>query len=266
MSPAPTRPGTEIDPASLTDRVGHRPWPLPDGPWVLFQSWRDLLFAHWPVPAEHLRSLVPSGLEVDTFDGSGWVGLTPFRLMGLRARWLPPVPGLSSFPEMNLRTYVRVGERPGIHFFSLDAASRLAVAGARALYRLPYHRARMTMERRGDWIRYRSRRVSNPDAEFAGRYRPVGRVGRAGPGTLEAFLTERYALYTVLGDGTVLRGQIHHPPWPLQEAEADIRRNGVPQAHGIRLPDRPPLLHFSARQDTLVWPPETIPTGTGSTA
>lgn len=243
---------------SLMRAVAHRPWPLPAGPWIMFQSWRELLFAHWPVPTEELRPLVPPQLVLEEFDGSAWVGLTPFFLAQLRPRYLPPLPGASSFPEMNLRTYVRVGDRPGIYFFSLDAASRLAVAGARALYRLPYYHAEMSIAHAGGWIHYRSRRREGEPAEFIGRYRPTGAIFNARPGTLDYFLIERYALYVVLRNGKILRGDIHHAPWPLQPAEAEIERNTVASARGITLPDREPLLHFAARQDTLVWPPRLV--------
>lgn len=224
------------------------------GPWVMFQSWRELLFAHWPLPVAQLRPLIPRELELEEFEGSAWVGLTPFRLANLHPRFLPALPGVSEFPEMNLRTYVRIGDKPGIFFFSLDAGSTLAVVGARLGYRLPYFRSEMSIRKTGDWFQYRSKR-SGGKAEFVGRYRPIGAVFKAERGTLEYFLAERYALYAVLGAGRVLRGDIHHRPWPLQPAEAEIELNTVPAAHGIALPDRPPLVHYAARQDTLIWPP-----------
>ncbi|HEX7049060.1 MAG TPA: DUF2071 domain-containing protein [Longimicrobiales bacterium] len=243
--------------------TAHRPWPLPAGPWIMRQSWCELLFAHWPLPPDILRPLVPARLALDTFDDSAWVSVAAFRLTGLRARGLPALPGLSEFLELNLRTYVRVGDAPGVYFFSLDAASRLAVMGARIFYRLPYFHARMSMERRDGWIHYRSRRRGGGDgegdgggaAEFVARYRPVGPAFNALPGSLDHFLVERYALYTTFPTGEVLRADIDHPPWPLQNAEAEITRNTVAEAQGIRLPAREPRLHFAARQDTLVWPP-----------
>ena len=223
----------------------------------MFQSWRSLLFAHWPVPFEALRSLVPRQLELETHDGTAWVGLTPFCLVGLRARLVPPIPGLSTFPEMNLRTYVRVDDAPGIHFFTLEASSLAAVLFARLGYRLPYHHARMRIDERDGWISYQSGRRHGAVA-FAGRYRATGPVFRPQPGSLEYFLIERYCLYRVLESGAILRAQIHHRPWSLQLAEAEIARNTVAAAHGISLPPTPPLLHFAARQDTLVWPPERV--------
>jgi uncharacterized protein YqjF (DUF2071 family) len=194
-----------------------------------------------------LRPLVPRELEVETFDGSAWLGLTPFRLTGLRLRGTLPVPVLSSFPELNVRTYVRRGERPGIWFFSLDAASRWAVAAARRTYRLPYHHARMRAVRRGGWVEYSSARAGHV---FAGRYRPVGDVFRARPGTLEHFLAERYCLWT---HGPAL-AEIHHPPWALREAEAELELNSMAPA-GVELAGEP-LCHYAERQDVVVWPLE----------
>lgn len=224
-------------------------------PWIMFQSWRQLLFIHWRIPAEVLRPCVPSELELEEYDGSAWVGLVPFRLTGLRPRLLPAIPRISEFLEMNLRTYVRRNDRPGIFFFTLEAESRLAVAAARATYRLPYHHARMSLREDGEWTHYQSRRASALGPEFVGSYRPVAAAFEPTPGTLERFLTERYALYTVLGNGRVLRGDIHHSPWRLQPAEAEIERNTLLTAYGIRPPDQSPLLHYSARQDAFVWPP-----------
>jgi uncharacterized protein YqjF (DUF2071 family) len=230
----------------------HRPWPLPDEPWVQGQTWLDLLFAHWSLPVDALRRAVPAPLPLDTFDGRAWLGVTPFEVIGLRAQGAPPVPWLSRFAETNVRTYTTIDGKPGIHFFSLDAASALAVAGARATYRLPYHRAEMAIERAGEEIRYRTRRAK-PEAELVARYRPDGPVFQAQPGTLEHFLTERYCLYVVDERQRIRRADIHHPPWPLQPAVADIERNTMTAPYGIELVGDP-LLHFAARQDVLIWP------------
>lgn len=223
----------------------------------MFQRWETLLFAHWRVDPRELRPLVPDSLTIDQYDGSAWIGVTPFLLTNLHARYLPPLPLVSEFPEMNLRTYVRFRGKPGIFFFSLDAANRLAVAGARLTYRLPYRYAEMSIRADGEWIHYRSRRKGREPAEFIGRYRPIGEAVEPAPGSREHFLAERYALYTLAGD-RVLRGDIHHPPWRLHRAEAQIERNTVAAAHGIRVGPDDPLLHYSARQDTLVWPPKLV--------
>lgn len=215
------------------------------------QTWNDLLFAHWPVAAESLRPLVPQALALDTFDGKCWVAVTPFHMSGVRGRWLPPIAGTSCFPELNVRTYVTYGGKPGVFFFSLDAASRLAVWGARATYHLPYFFADMKVEEENSRFRYVS--VRNPNTRFRASYAPVGPAQVRKPGTIAHWLTERYCLYTVFG-GSVYRGEIHHEQWPLQDAEAEILVNTMASATGIQLPDVLPLLHFSKKLDVLVWP------------
>lgn len=225
----------------------------------MYQSWRDLLFAHWPLPSAELREHVPPQLELEEHSGSAWVGLTPFRVTQLRPRGLPAVPILSSFPEVNLRTYVRAGGTPGIFFFSLDAASYLTVLGARLFYKVPYHLARMRIEKTAEAaIEYRSRRTLQ-EAELDASYQALGQPYQATPGTLEHFLVERYALFSVTRAGVVLRGDIHHAPWAIQTAKATIRRNTLASAAGIELPKTPaPLLHYAARQDTVIWPPRRV--------
>jgi uncharacterized protein len=244
-------------PARAQSRVlreqAHRPWPVPHGPWLQGQTWYDLLFAHWAVPEDELRAVAPDELPIDTFNGQAWIGVTPFEVSGLRLRGMPPPPALSRFAETNVRTYATLDGRPGIYFFSLDAASWAAVAGARASYRLPYFHARMAIERSSEGISYRSARVEG-GARLRLRYRPTGETFNAEPGTLEHFLTERYCLYTVVG-GSVRRAEIHHPPWPLQPAQATIDENTMTEPAGIRLPEREPLLHYAARQDVVIWPP-----------
>jgi len=233
--------------------TAHRPWPPPAGPWLQGQTWRELLFAHWPLPAEALRPAVPAELPIDTFDGMAWLGVTPFRVTGARPHGLPPAPLLSSFLETNVRTYTTIGGRPGIWFLSLDAASTVAVLGARRSYRLPYFRARMSATRRGDRIDYRTTRAA-PEASLAVGYQPSGAVFQAVPGTLEHFLTERYCLYTLDERHRILRAEIHHPPWPLQAATATIAENTMTAPYRIDLSLEPPLLHFARRQDVVIWP------------
>ena len=222
------------------------------------QVWHDLLFAHWQVNPDNLRPLVPAPLELDIYDGHAWVAVTPFHMSDVRMRALSPILGMSAFPELNVRTYVKFGGVPGVFFFSLDAASRMAVIGARAAFFLPYYHAEMQAEVEGETIRYRSRRRSS-SAEFRGSYRPVTRPRQRERGSLEHFLTERYCLYAVTPRGQLLRADIHHLPWPLQDAEAEIEVNTMAEAAGIRLPDQPPLLHFVKRLEVLVWWPRRVP-------
>lgn len=242
-------------PDGILDRTAHRPYPLPDGPWIMTQSWHDLLFAHWPVGERELRERVPPGLELDLFDGQAWVSITPFHMTNVAPRGVPAVPWVSAFPELNVRTYVRHGGRPGIYFFSLDAGNPLAVGAARSLFHLPYFTARMRVESRDGRVHYRSERSSSEDgaATFAGTFGPVGPVFEAKPGTLDHFLTERYCLYTFDDRWQLYRGEIHHPAWPLQRAEAQIEVNTMTESAGLRLPSLAPHLHFSRRQDVLIW-------------
>jgi uncharacterized protein len=236
----------------------HRPYPLPEGHWVQAQTWRDLLFAHWPVDPEALRPSVPMRLPIDTFDGRAWVAVTPFEVTGLRPRGGRPVPGLSRFAEVNVRTYTTLEGRPGVFFLSLDAAGLPAVVAARAIYRLPYFPARMSIERAAAGVSYRCERIGSR-AGLAVRYRPAGPVAEPAPGTIEHFLTERYCLYTVDRRGRARRAEIHHPPWRLRAAEAVIARNTMAATAGIALPPGPPArLHFSARQDVVIWPPRAV--------
>ncbi len=240
-------------------QVDHRPWPLPTGPWMMAQSWHDLLFAHWPIPAATMRALIPPPLELDTFEGEAWVGVVPFRMSGVRPRLFPAVPWLSAFPELNVRTYVKARNpaqpKPGVYFFSLEAANPVAVALARGLFKLPYFNANMRLLDDGRTIHYQSQRIHRgaPLAEFIGEYAPTSDVFRAQPGSLEKWLTERYSLYTVNSRGRAYIGEIHHQPWPLQRAKAEIQVNTMAAASKILLPDIPPLLHFARRLDVVVW-------------
>jgi uncharacterized protein YqjF (DUF2071 family) len=242
----------------ILDSTAHRPYSLPKGPWIMSQRWHDLLFAHWPVAAYQVSPLLPSPLRpfLDVFDGRAWVGVIPFWMSSVKFRGIPAIPGLSSFAEMNCRTYVTVGGKPGVYFFSLDAESLSAVYGARLGFALHYFYARMSVVGKGGpMIHYSSKRLQSPKpAELQGSYGPRSEIFHAVAGSIEHFLTERYCLYTVRG-GRIWRGDIHHLPWPLQRAQAEIRTNSVAQSHGIELPATEPLLHFARELDVLIWPP-----------
>lgn len=229
------------------------------------QNWNDLLFAHWPIAPATMAALLPAGLEVDTFDGYAWAGVVPFWMDGIRHR-IPgsadrstAIPMVETFPELNLRTYVRsrLTGRAGVFFFSLDATSLLAVIGARTIFHLPYYFANMARETANDGtVRYKSRRLFTRDEiSFQATYRGLGRPIDASPnhpGSIEHFLTERYCLFTTFR-GRVLVGNIHHKPWPLEPAEAEIRTNRLAAPHGLVLPVRPPLLHFSRELEVYIW-------------
>jgi uncharacterized protein len=242
-------------PSAILSEHDHRPWPQPTLPWVLAQTWSQLLFAHWPVSVEVLRPLIPAALQIDTFDGQAWIGVVPFLMSNVRWRGLPLIPGTNTFRELNVRTYVTNGQKAGVWFFSLDASNPLAVFGARRTFHLPYYDAHMSLQRQGENVIYESRRTHRnaPPADFSAIYRPVSPVFRSAPGTLVHWLTERYCLYAAAARGNLYRGDIHHAPWPLQDARVDIRANTMAQATGITLPDVPPLLHYAERIDMLTW-------------
>src|SRR5687768_6811306 len=176
--------------SAILDEVAHRPWRMPDSPWVMTQTWHDLLFAHWPMDPELLRSRIPREFELDLFDGKAWIGIIPFHMTNVAPRGVPSLPWISEFPELNVRTYIRVGVRPGVYFFSLDAGSLLAVQAARTFLNLPYHSASMKVMPQGSAILYESHRDGNELAQFIATYEPVGDVFVAAEGSLEYFLTE----------------------------------------------------------------------------
>jgi uncharacterized protein YqjF (DUF2071 family) len=244
-------PIVDFSPSGTT----HRPWTMPGMPWSIAMNWHDLGFLHWPIAAARLRPLIPNPLEIDTFDGKAWLGVVPFFMSGVRARCMPALPGIGAFAELNLRTYVTCGGKPGVWFFSLDAASRLAVRLARWSFHLPYFDARFDCRRDAREIEYRSIRVQRhaPPAAFHARYRPIGEPFDAAPGTIEHFLVERYCLYAADRRQRVYRGEIHHSPWPLQRADCDLMVNTIPSMLGIDLPSVPALVHFARFLAVRAW-------------
>jgi len=233
--------------AAVVDDSTQRPWPLPDEAWTSAQTWVDLAFLHWRIDADVLRPLVPAELELQTFDGAAYLGIVPFVLSNLRFRGLLPLPGFSTFPELNVRTYVAHDDRPGVWFFSLDAGSQLMVEGAKRYYKLPYERAQMRCEHIDEFVHYESARKG---ATFSGRYRGDGERFQAEPGSLEEFLVERYCLYTADG-GRLYHAEVHHAPWALQHGAAVVDLNTMSP---VPLPDEAPHVLFAPRQDVVVWP------------
>lgn len=246
-------------------RMTQKPRPLPPGRWEVSQRWNDLLFAHWPIAPAALAALLPEGLQIDTFQGSAWLGVAPFWMDRIKIRGLPPIPGAFRFADLSLRTYVRDQRTgtPGIYFFSLDAGSLLAVLAARFCYHLPYHWAEMRHEPRAEreFSFYSRRLFSAREVAFRARYRGLGpnaRLAEGRSGTLEYFLMERYCLFTRDSAGKPVRANIHFVPWPLEEAEAEIEHNDLPAAIGIRLPRMEPVLHYSRRLAVYIWPAELL--------
>ena len=232
----------------------------PEGRPVMYQTWQDLLFLHWEVPAEAIRRILPDGLEPDLFQGRAYVGLVPFAMKRVRPAGLPGVRGLSDFLETNVRTYVhRRGERPGVWFFSLDAANVVGATLGRRWFGLPYFFARMALksEESGGVLRlsYASRRIypgprpamTRIEAEVSTPVEPA-RVG-----SLEYFLAERYLLYSATRRGVLSTGQVHHTPYPLRVAEVVGLEESALQAAGIERPRVPPLAHYARGVDVEVF-------------
>lgn len=235
--------------------MANRPWPVPDRPWTMRMRWCDLLFAHWTVDAVALRRLIPEVLELDLFDGEAYVGAVPFRMEGVTPRRVPALPGLHAFAELNLRTYVKAGVKPGVWFFSLDAGQKLAVRVARRFFHLPYFDASFEIGSVGGSVEYSAMRTHRgaPGATFAATYRPVGAVYRPAGGSLDAWLTERYCLYSTDGAGHLYRGEIDHEPWPLQRAAAEVHGNTLGDWLGIEMQGQPRTLYFAKSLDVHAW-------------
>lgn len=240
----------------------------PPGHPIGYHRWSDLLFVHWRMPADIVRSLLPTGLTLDTWDGDAWVGLVPFYMSRVRPWWSPPVPGVSSFCETNVRTYVHFqGRDPGVWFFSLDASNSLAVRIARWRWHLPYFRAQMSLERTSDSVTYKSCRLgpgaAGPGCAIRTRIGPLlGHEtparplppGRALPGTLEHFLIERYILYASPAAGELLGGRVHHAPYCIREAHLENIEESLLAAIG--LPPAAPACHtaFSDEVNVEIFP------------
>lgn len=226
--------------------------------------WEDLLFMHWPIDPQLMREIVPEQFELDLFDGQAWLGVVPFRMSGVRPRCLLALPknlgksNPSRFLELNVRTYVKVADKPGVLFFSLDAESKLAVRAARRFFHLPYFDARMScgVEQEG-WFDYESCRThaDAPAALLRVRYHPApdSEPTFSETGSLTHFLTERYCLFVLNKKGQPLVGEIHHPPWPLRRAEVDIQHLDMTTHLGIELTAPPHCSHFAKRLHVVAW-------------
>jgi uncharacterized protein len=232
--------------------VRARPAGLP----IMYQSWGDLLFMHWPVPAQSLRPLIPEPLAIDTHDGVAWLGITPFTMWGVRPVFAPALPFLSKSHELNVRTYVHLDGVPGVWFFSLDANNRVTVLGARLAFHLPYFGARMDLERHDRVIRFSSRRAQRraAPAGFEATWKVGEELGDARPGSLDFFLVERYCLYCA-HKGRLYRVRISHRPWTLRGADLLSCRSTMLESQGLPAPGDGPLLHQQGEPLRVrVWP------------
>lgn len=221
------------------------------------QRWRDLLFLHWEVPESVLRPLVPSDLSLDAFEGRFYVGLVPFAMFGVRPWWLPELVSLD-FLETNVRTYVHhQGKDPGVYFFSLDAASTLAVAAARQMWGLPYFNADMSLSQDDSMnFSYRARRSKSRSkpATLQVTYTAEQQTRASQPDTLEHFLFERYLLFAER-KGQLLKGQVHHAPYPVANARISHLEESLLAAAEVPVKGDPSLCHYSPGVDVEVFGP-----------
>jgi len=231
----------------------------PKGLAIMHQDWGKLLFMHWRIEEKLLRPLIPNELEIDSFDGSAWIAVTPFTMWNVRALppFLPAIPWLSSMHEMNVRTYVFKDRVPGVWFFSLDASSAAAVLAARTFFFLPYFAAEMELDQTGQTIQYSSVRIDEPAAEFNASWRFGDTLPYSHPGSLEFFLTERYCLYSEK-DGELYRARIHHEPWPLQEATVSRLSSSMIEALDLPGPKDEPLVHYCEKISVDIWSLEGV--------
>lgn len=250
----PNHPETLMD----IDRVSirHRP----EGKHVMQQTWDKLLFMHWAVAEADIRPLVPSGLEIDKYEGTAWIGVTPFTMPEIRPPGLPAPPLLGHSHEINVRTYVHRDGIPGVWFLSLDASNPMAVIGARLGFSLPYFIARMSLEEQDRTIRFQSRRthLGAPKAEFEAEWRREDALPDVQPGSRDFFLIERYCLYAARGN-RLYRARIHHEPWPLCRVSRLTYTSSMLEAQGLSASSNPPLLHGQiAPLDVQIWAPERL--------
>ena len=240
----------------MTERfpTAHRPYPPPKSAWIMAQSWHDVLFAHWTVPVDNVKRALPRQLPLDTYDGQAWISIVAFNVKGFRPRGLPPIPRLSYFPQINVRTYVTLDGKLGIYTFSLDVNNPLAVIGAQSVFYLPYFLADVKLIEQGSRFRFTSKRKGGAqNAVFDAYYASTAEAVPNDHGSLAYWLAERYCLYSVDKTERVYRTEIHHPPWPLQVAEVDIQTNTLTTAAGISSPESAPLFHYAGRQDVILW-------------
>ena len=221
---------------------------------LMHQTWGKLLFMHWRIDEKLLRPLIPGPLEIDTFDGSAWIAIAPFTMWDIRAfpPFIPPIPGLNSAHELNVRTYVHYKDVPGVWFFSLDCNSSVAVLGARTFFHLAYYNSEIKLEQDGKVIDYASRRTDDPPAAFEASWETGDTLPFSHPGSLEFFLTERYCLYSE-DNGKLFRSRIHHQPWPLQKAELISFESSMIESQGLPSPKGEPLLHYCEKLSVEIW-------------
>lgn len=249
------------DTLPIANRLAERERPA--SPIVMHQRWEELLFLHWAVEPEVVASILPPGLKVDTFDGKAWVGVVPFSMRKVRPSFLPAVPGVSDFPELNLRTYVVDAQgRPGVWFYSLDTPKRLPNWIARTFFHLNYRLARIQLFANEGYQCYRSELWLGTDWDAPQNYEwsRLGTPFLAQPGSLEFFLVERYRLFAYdPKNARLLTGRVHHEPYPLQQVGLRNYSKRLFQLNSLDEPEGCPYSVLSSQGvDVQIYPMERI--------
>lgn len=233
----------------------HRPWPIPSNYWIMNQKWRDVLFSHWPVSPEALKPYIPAPLKLDTFDSFGWIGIVLFAMDGIYPRGFPFLSLVPKFAEVNVRTYVHYNGKPGVLFMSLDVGDWASLNIAKRWYHLPYSQANVSYQQKHHVFHFEGRRKeqNNIPVLLRGSFTPHSEIFFPKEGRIDHWVTERYCLYSTDKRGNLFRGEIHHPPWPLQKADVDIIENTLFTPFQLDMEGEKPLSHYSKGVDTVFW-------------
>ncbi|QXD23596.1 DUF2071 domain-containing protein [Opitutia bacterium ISCC 51] len=233
-------------------QTDHRPWPLPNGNWLLSQQWLNLAFIHWEIDPDQLRAEIPSELTLDLYDGKAWIGIVPFDMKGVTFRGLPAIAPLSEFPEINVRTYVEYKGKKGVWFFSLDVPKQFVAWTARTFFHLPYRRAQVEVILRDQSVHY-SHQMKH--SAFEATYKPT-QTCHWDNDSFEIWATERYCLYCQSKRGQLYRTEVHHPQWPLEKAEISFQKNTL--LNDFEIGDQHPSVLFSRSIDVIAYPPTAL--------
>lgn len=218
------------------------------------QTWKNLLFLHWPISPKQLQPFIPSPLKIDIFEEHAWIGIIVFYMDGIYPRGLSVKSLTPKFAEVNVRTYVLLDGKPGVYFLSLDVPDWASNTIAKRWYRLPYHPAKTSIYKEEQSYHCESIRKGSTikPITLKGKYKPISGVFFPQEGTLDHWLTERYCLYS-MKKNHIYCGEIHHRPWPLQKVETEISQNTMFSTFQWNLSDAPPISHYSKGVDTLIW-------------
>jgi uncharacterized protein YqjF (DUF2071 family) len=237
------------------DEVTHRPWPIISKNWIMRQSWSNVLFTHWPISAELLRPHIPRSLEIDTFDGTAWLGVVVFIMEGIYLRGLTALSVTPKFAEVNVRTYVQRNGKPGVYFMSLDVGDLASLMIAKRWYRLPYKAAQISLQKEDQTFLCKSLRKekSNVPIGFHANYIPLSGVYLSKKELFDDWLTERYCFFSTDKRANIYCGEIHHQPWPLQKVDIEICKNSLFTPFQFDLSEEKMIAHFSKGLDSLFW-------------